>query len=100
MNARNLNAVAVMPTRRAVMAGIALAVGGLTAGAGGQMQVNMVEEQSTGTEGLLTYLHQEVVFSATPQRIYHVLLDSKQFAAFTGAPAQISREAGGPVSMF
>ena len=100
MNARNSNAVAVMPTRRAVMAGIALAVGGLTAGAGGQMQVNMAEEQSTGTEGLLTYLHQEVVFSATPQRIYDVLLDSKQFAAFTGAPAQISREAGGPVSMF
>jgi hypothetical protein len=71
------------------MAGLALAVGGLSAGvrAWGQAQMNMAEAQSTGTEGLLTYLHQEVEVNATSQRIYNALLDSKQFAAFTGSRA-------------
>jgi activator of HSP90 ATPase len=93
-------AVAVELTRRRAMAGLALAVGTLTGSAAAQVQMNMKEEQSAGTEGLLTYLHQEVVLSATPQRIYDVLLDSTQFAKVTGAPAEISREAGGPFSTF
>lgn len=103
MSAReNPKAVADVLTRRRVMAGLALAVGSLSASiqARGQAQMNMTEARSTGTEGLLTYLHQEVDFSATSQRIYNILLDSRQFAAFTGSPAEISREAGGPLSMF
>ena len=60
----------------------------------------MEEAQSTGTEGLLTYLHQEIDIDAAPARIYAALLDSRQFAAFTGRPAEISREAGGVFSMF
>ena|SRR5450755_3084705 len=47
-----------------------------------------------------TFLHQEVEFNASPQRIYEILLDSKQFSAFSGAPAEISREVGGAISMF
>src|SRR5262252_6396559 len=47
-----------------------------------------------------TSLHQEVNFNATPARIYEILLDSKQFSAFSGDSAQISPEAGGSFSMF
>jgi activator of HSP90 ATPase len=47
-----------------------------------------------------TFLHQEVDFKATPQRIHEILLDSKQFAAFTGMPAEIDPKAGGAFSMF
>lgn len=42
-----------------------------------------------------TFLHQEIHLHASPQRIYEVLLDSKQFAAFTGRPAEIDPSAGG-----
>lgn len=47
-----------------------------------------------------TFLHQEVHLHATPQRIYEVLLDSKQFATFTGLPAEIDPSAGGAFWMF
>ena len=47
-----------------------------------------------------TSLHQEIPLQAGPQRIYNVLLDSKQFAAFSGSPAQIDPKAGGAFSMF
>ncbi len=59
-----------------------------------------MEAQSTGMEGLLTYLHQEVEIKASAHRIYDALLDSKQFAAFTGMSAEISREVGGTFTMF
>jgi uncharacterized protein YndB with AHSA1/START domain len=36
----------------------------------------------------------------SPQRIYEILLDSKQFAAFTGMLANIDPAAGGAFSMF
>jgi activator of HSP90 ATPase len=45
-------------------------------------------------------LHQELDFAAPPQRIYEVLLDSKQFAALSGAAAEINPEAGGAFSLF
>jgi activator of HSP90 ATPase len=46
-------------------------------------------------------IEQEVVFRASPQRVYDVLLDSKQFGEFTGgAPAEISRDPGGALSCF
>jgi len=58
------------------------------------------EPQSTGAEGLLTHLHQEIDIKASPQRIYGAIMDSKQFASFTGLPAEISSEAGGVFSIF
>jgi activator of HSP90 ATPase len=99
---KNDSALATMPTRRQLIAGAAIAFGGLAAGSRlwAAVQQKMAEGQSTGTEGLLTYLHQENVFPASPQRIYDALLDSKQFAAFTGMPAEINREAGGAFSTF
>jgi activator of HSP90 ATPase len=95
---------AVHPRRKAI-AGLVAAVGGLAVSARvlGKSQDNQEknkEPQSTGVEGLLTYLHQEVDFKAGRQRIYEALLDSKQFATFTGMPAEIGREAGATFSLF
>jgi activator of HSP90 ATPase len=46
-------------------------------------------------------IEQEVVFKASPKRVYDALLDSKQFSEFSGgAPAEISRDPGGAVSCF
>jgi len=40
-------------------------------------------------------IHQEIEFKTNPQRVYDALLDAKQFSAFSGAPAEIDRQAGG-----
>jgi uncharacterized protein YndB with AHSA1/START domain len=46
-------------------------------------------------------IKQEVVFKASPKRVYDALLDSKQFSEFSGgAPAEISCDPGGPLSCF
>ena len=47
-----------------------------------------------------TSLHQEVNLDASPQRVFEALLDSKQFAAFTGRTAEIDRRAGGAFQLF
>ena len=47
-----------------------------------------------------TSIHQEIDLKGNPQRVYEALLDSKQFSAFTGAPAEIHREPGGAFSCF
>jgi activator of HSP90 ATPase len=90
------------PTRRQVIAGVAVAFGGLATSAStwGKAQQATAEAPSTGADKLRTYLHQEVDIKASPQRIYEVLLDSKQFAVFTGLPAEIDPKAGGAFSMF
>jgi activator of HSP90 ATPase len=102
---KNLRALANAPARRQWIAGVAVALGGLASGLRvlGKAQENqqkISEPQSMGVEGLLTYLHQEVDIKASRQRIYDALLDSKQFAAFTGFPAEINREPGGAFSVF
>ncbi len=43
-------------------------------------------------------IHQEIEIAAPPARVYEALIDSAQHAEFTGAPAEISREAGGAFS--
>jgi activator of HSP90 ATPase len=45
-------------------------------------------------------LHQELDFEAPPHRLYEALLDGKQFAALTGAKAEISPEVGSAFSLF
>jgi activator of HSP90 ATPase len=102
MNAiKNPTAMTSTQTRRQLMAALAIAIGSLAApSVQGETQPNMTEPQSTGAEGLLTYIHQEIEIKASPQRIYDALLDSKQFAAVTGMPAEISRDAGGAFSTF
>jgi activator of HSP90 ATPase len=89
------------PTRRQAIAAGVSAVAGLALGATtATAQEQMTEQQSIGPDKARTFLHQEVEFTATPHRVYDILLDSKQFAAFSGEPAEISREAGGAFSMF
>ncbi|MGB6431573.1 MAG: SRPBCC domain-containing protein [Candidatus Acidiferrales bacterium] len=91
------------PTRRQVIAGAAIAFGGLAAGAavrGQASQPAMQEAPSTAANYPRTFLHQEVDFKASPQRIYEALLDSKQFAAFTGLSAAIDPSEGGAFSTF
>jgi uncharacterized protein YndB with AHSA1/START domain len=49
----------------------------------------------------MSQIHQEVVFQASPKRIYEALTDAKQFAAFSGgAPVDISAEVGSWFSCF
>jgi activator of HSP90 ATPase len=46
-------------------------------------------------------IHHEVVFKASPKRIYKALTDAKQFSEMTGgAPTEISSDAGGKFSCF
>ena len=45
-------------------------------------------------------IHEEIHFDASPERIYSALTDAREFAAFTGAPADIQAEAGGAFSGF
>jgi len=40
-------------------------------------------------------IHHEVDFTASPASVYQALAESSAHAAFTGAPAEISDEAGG-----
>src|SRR5277367_2606601 len=88
-------------TGRQVVAGGAMAFAGLAlSSAAAGVQQTMTETPSTEADKTRTYLHQEVDFKASPHRIYEILLDSKQFSAFSGEPAEISREAGGTFSMF
>ncbi len=45
-----------------------------------------------------TSIHQEVEFKTSVNRVYEVLLDEKQFSAFTAATAQIEHEADSSTS--
>jgi activator of HSP90 ATPase len=91
------------PTRRQVIAGVAIAIGSLAAGSsvwGKSQQQPAKETPSAAVNQKRTSLHQEVDFKATPQRIYDALLDSKQFAACTGMSAEIDPKAGGAFTTF
>ncbi len=90
------------PTRRHVIAGIAVTFGSLAAGStvSGKAQQPMKEAPSSEANRARTSLHQEVDFKATPQRIYETLMDAKQFAACTGMSAEIDPKAGGAFTTF
>lgn len=90
-------------TRRQMIVGAAFAVGSLAAGPeiwGITQQQAMKEAPGSAANQLRTSIHMEVDYKASPQRIYEALLDSKQFAAFSGLPADIDAKAGGTFSMF
>jgi uncharacterized protein YndB with AHSA1/START domain len=55
----------------------------------------------TGASTMTDGIHRSVTYKGKPQRIYDILLDSKEFAAFTGGKeARIDAQAGGAFSMF
>jgi activator of HSP90 ATPase len=45
-------------------------------------------------------IHQEIDFTASPQRLYQALIDGKEFTAFSGRHATIDGKAGGTFSLF
>jgi activator of HSP90 ATPase len=96
------NAAALLntPTRRQVGAVIAMVLGGLAAGSRASAEQTMQEIPATAANKSRTSLHEDIDIKASPQRIYEALLDAKQFAAFTGRPAEIDSKAGGAFSMF
>ncbi|MGD0427332.1 MAG: SRPBCC domain-containing protein [Candidatus Acidiferrales bacterium] len=104
----NKAAVPDDPARRRILAGAALAVGGLVLGKS-EAYANADDPISHSAESI----HQEVAFTASPKRIYEALTDATKFQRVVelsnamkmhipaGAPtAQISTEVGGAFSMF
>ncbi len=90
-------------TRRHLLSGLSVALGSLTSGFhlwGRVPQQEIKQTPSSSANQDRTSLHQEVHLAASPQRLYDVFLDSKQFAAFTGMPADIDPKAGGALAMF
>ena len=97
-----------LPTRRQLIAGVGIAIGGIAldlgeAWAGAQEEISHTAES----------IHQEPVFKASRKRVYEALTDAKQFdrvIQMSGAvksgmakapnPPEISREAGGAFSLF
>ncbi|HXN17448.1 MAG TPA: SRPBCC domain-containing protein [Candidatus Binatus sp.] len=90
------------PSRRQLLtrAAATLSIAAMSPSLFGKVQRSMTEKQSTGADATRTSLHQEIDLKASPPKVYEILLDSKQFAAFTGLPADISRDAGGAFTMF
>ena len=104
---KNSSAPVAMPTRRQLIAGVAIAFGGLAVGST-RAWAGADEEISRTAEAI----HQEPGFKASRKRVYEALTDAKQFdkviqlsgvmqAMHLGdKPAEISREAGGAFSLF
>jgi activator of HSP90 ATPase len=63
-------------------------------------QQDMKQTPASEANNAGTSLHDKVDFKSAAQRIYEVLLDSKQFAAFTGLSADIDPKVGAAFSMF
>jgi activator of HSP90 ATPase len=99
---RERDSAANLVSRRQAVAGIVVALGSLAVGskAMGDNRETMVDAPATKENQSRTAIHQEVAFKASAQRIYEALLDSKQFAAFTGRPAEIDSKEGGAFSLF
>src|SRR5882672_3082893 len=48
----------------------------------------------------MSNIHQEITLPAAPARVYAALVDTKEFAALTGAPASGDSTAGAAFSLF
>jgi hypothetical protein len=95
------------PTRRQAIAGVAIAFGGLAVGST-ESWARAEEEISHTAESI----HQEPIIKASRNRVYDALTDAKQFdkiVQLSGVmqamhladkPAEISRDLGGPFSLF
>ena len=94
------NSAGLVTTRRQF---VAIALGSLAAHSrilGETQQTAMKELPGAAENQKRTSLHQEAEYKASPQRLYEILLDSKQFAACTGLPAEIDPKEGGAFSLF
>jgi activator of HSP90 ATPase len=91
-------------TRRSAIFHVAGMIGALAASQHASAQQEppepTKEKPATGPNRLRTSIHQEIKLPATPKHIFDVLLDAKQFATFTGLPAEIDPEVGGTFKTF
>ncbi len=107
-DSKKIGALVSMSTRRQVIAGVAVAFGGL--GLGSAMGWTATEEEISHTA---ESIHQEPVFKASRKRVYEALTDAKQFdkvvqlstamksgMAPGATPTEISREVGGAFALF
>jgi activator of HSP90 ATPase len=97
------NPFAPTPSRRSAIAGIAAAIGAAAASSltrAPAQQPTVSEKPATEANKARMSIHYELEFNARPQRFYQVILDQKQFAAFSGMPANIDPAPGGAFSMF
>jgi activator of HSP90 ATPase len=88
------------PTRRRAIAMVSCALAWGYRTLAENPRQTMQEKPATAANKTRTSLHEDIELQSTPQRIYQVLLDDKQFAAFSGMPATIEPKAGGSFSMF
>jgi activator of HSP90 ATPase len=91
-----------LPTRRRVMGGIGAALGGVVLAPRSFAQTTASDEKnSTGMDTAhTTSLRQEIELKATPQRVFEILLDAKEFGVVTGMAAEIDPEVGGAFKTF
>ena len=107
-DARNLATLVQGTSRRRLLIGATVAFGGLTV-----LPVRALASAEEGVSHTSEAIHQEPIFNANPRRMYEALTDAKQFDRVTqlgaamhsgmalgGKPTQISREAGGPFTLF
>jgi len=91
-------------TRRSAIARVAGVLGALAASSHARAQQEppepTKEKPATGPNRLRTSIHQEINLPASPQHVFDVLLDAKQFAAFTALPAEIDSKPGGTFKTF
>lgn len=80
--------------------GMAIAITTVAAAFGLTEQQEVPSPSSVGDPVQAFTIHQEVDLKASPQRVYEALLDSKQFTAFSGSPAEIDGRVGGAFSVF
>lgn len=108
MSERNYGGLFAAPTRRQMIVGAAVAFGGVALGS-----VPGWASDDEGISNSCAVIRQEVVFKASPKRVYEALTDAKQFdkviqlsaAVKSGAKlgekaTEISREAGGAFTLF
>jgi activator of HSP90 ATPase len=91
--------MAIRLSRRNAIAQLAVVLGALAASRSLHSQQEP-PEPSNGPNKLRTSIHQEINLNSTPQHVFDVLLDARQFAAFTGLPAEIDSKPGGAFKTF
>jgi activator of HSP90 ATPase len=104
----NHGAPAIAPTRRQLIAGAAIALGGLALGSK-EAWAQVGDEISHSAESI----HHEPVFNASKKRVYEALTDAKQFNEVTKiiaatepaislekSPTVVSPDVGGAFSLF
>jgi len=96
----NPTSSAYVASRRHALTAIAAMLGAAAIPRVQAQEPAMAEKPSDPAHQALTALHYEIDFHASPQRLYEVILDPKQFAAFTGMAATIDPTPGGAFSQF